>query len=182
MYKYLAYFLFAFIFVIAIGCEEEDSQVTTKQSDRDDTIIKSILKERGIDSTVYKTTESGLYYYYLTQLPSNTVPRASKFIEVDYAGKFPYGLTFDQGIIEMQGITGRSINDRDSCVSLSNGGVIAGWVETLSFLKQNEEVRIFVPSALAYGVSGSSGIPSNSVLEFDMKIISSKDTVGLLCR
>jgi FKBP-type peptidyl-prolyl cis-trans isomerase len=171
-----------FFAISIISCEDEAFQATNQQSEREDMIIKYVLKERNIDPDMYKTTESGMYYYYLNEEPTDTVSGSDKFIEIDYKGKFLYGLTFDQGIIEMQGLTGRTLVDNDSCTALGNSGVIAGWTEAISILKVNEKAKFFIPSSLAYGTTGTGGIPGNATLEFDMEIISSKDTANVVCR
>ncbi len=174
--KYSLLILFAFAI---ISCEDEGIQGSLQQFEREQTVIKELLKDREISD--FKKTESGMYYYYIDEKPTNTTPDSNKFIEVEYKGKLPYGLTFDQGTIEMQGLTGRNLADRDSCTALGNGGVIAGWTEAIKILKLNEKAKFFIPSALAYGSRGSGGIPPNATLEFDMEIISAKDTTGLIC-
>ncbi len=183
MNKYLSYSLFALFSITIFSCEDENFQGGIQQSEREQIIIEAILAERdSIDPANYRITESGMYYYYIDEKPTNTVPGSNKLIEVDYKGKLPYGLTFDQGIFKMQGLTGKGVESvGDSCTAFRNSGVITGWTEAIKILKLNEKAKFFIPSALAYGSTGSGGIPPNATLEFDMEIISAKDTAGVIC-
>jgi FKBP-type peptidyl-prolyl cis-trans isomerase len=49
--------------------------------------------------------------------------------------------------------------------------VISGWTEGIPKFKEGGVGKLFLPSALAYGEQGTNGIPSNSVLVFDIHLI-----------
>jgi FKBP-type peptidyl-prolyl cis-trans isomerase FklB len=54
-------------------------------------------------------------------------------------------------------------------VSLSH--VIPGWREALLLMKEGSKWQIFVPSDLAYGPKGGSGVEPNSTLIFDVELL-----------
>lgn len=53
---------------------------------------------------------------------------------------------------------------------LGTGDVIKGWDEGLLLFHIGESGRLFIPSALAYGTTGSTNIPSNAILIYHIRI------------
>jgi hypothetical protein len=54
------------------------------------------------------------------------------------------------------------------------GGVIKGWQEALVLMKPGAKWQLFVPPELAYGANPRPGIPSNSLLVFDVEVVGVK--------
>ena len=54
---------------------------------------------------------------------------------------------------------------------LGDGKVIRGWEMGLQGMKVGGKRRLFIPSALAYGTKGTSSIPPNSNLIFDVELV-----------
>jgi FKBP-type peptidyl-prolyl cis-trans isomerase FkpA len=54
---------------------------------------------------------------------------------------------------------------------LGDGKVIRGWEMGLQGMKVGGRRRLFIPSALAYGTKGSTSIPPNSNLIFDVELV-----------
>jgi FKBP-type peptidyl-prolyl cis-trans isomerase FklB len=91
------------------------------------------------------------------------VPTASDVVSVHYEGRLVDGTVFDSSI------------QRGSPIDLPVSGVIAGWVEALQLMHVGEKIKLFIPSELAYGdQSPSPAIPPNSVLVFDLELLSIK--------
>jgi FKBP-type peptidyl-prolyl cis-trans isomerase FkpA len=69
-------------------------------------------------------------------------------------------------------------SSRDSGVPMTfvigDGKVIRGWEMGLQGMKVGGKRRLFIPSALGYGAKGSSSIPPNSNLIFDVELVEAK--------
>jgi FKBP-type peptidyl-prolyl cis-trans isomerase len=74
------------------------------------------------------------------------------------------GTKFDENFTE----------DKALQFTLGNGEVIQGWDNGLEGMKVGETRRIVIPSAQAYGDSGSGTIPANSDLVFHVKLLTIK--------
>ncbi|HMS23418.1 MAG TPA: FKBP-type peptidyl-prolyl cis-trans isomerase [Candidatus Saccharibacteria bacterium] len=59
-------------------------------------------------------------------------------------------------------------------LDLIKGQVIQGWVDGVPGMKVGGVRRILIPSELAYGEEGNSGIPPNTPLVFDIELIAVK--------
>jgi FKBP-type peptidyl-prolyl cis-trans isomerase len=57
---------------------------------------------------------------------------------------------------------------------LGAGQVIAGWDEAFALLPVGSKAKLLIPSALAYGSATKPNIPANSILEFDVTLISAQ--------
>lgn len=109
------------------------------------------------------TTASGLQYEVVTK-GDGAQPSATDVVSVHYEGTLTDGKVFDSSI------------KRGSPIDLPVSGVIPGWVEALQLMHVGEKVKLFIPSELAYGAqSPSPEIPANSVLIFDLELLSIKD-------
>jgi FKBP-type peptidyl-prolyl cis-trans isomerase len=110
--------------------------------------IEKYLQSKGLSA---QTTPSGLYYVVINE-GSGERPSSSSTISVQYKGYFLDDKTFDAS---------------DS-VQFSLTQVIEGWVEGLQLIKEGGSIRLFLPSALAYGSNGNGTIPANEPLAFDI--------------
>jgi FKBP-type peptidyl-prolyl cis-trans isomerase len=104
-------------------------------------------------------TASGLGYKFLKDSDGTTATNTD-FVFTNYVGKLLNGTVFDQS----DPSTGPS--------SFRVNGVIKGWTEALQMMSPGDQVRIFVPSKLAYGPQGNGpAIPPNSNLIFDVELV-----------
>ena len=141
--------------------EEQKNQLTEETSQAG----KKFLEENGKREGVI-TTASGLQYEVVTK-GDGPSPTASDVVSVHYEGRLVDGTVFDSSI------------QRGSPIDLPVSGVIAGWVEALQLMHVGEKVKLFIPSELAYGEqSPSPAIPPNSVLVFDLELLSIKDAAA----
>ena len=104
------------------------------------------------------TTESGLQYEIL-QKGNGASPKDDDSVEVHYHGTLIGGEVFDSSI------------ERDEPASFQVGGVIKGWSEALQLMKEGAKWKLFIPSDLAYGESGSNSIGPNETLIFEVELI-----------
>ena len=115
-------------------------------------------KEKGVT-----TTPSGLQYKVLVPGDAKAPAiAASDQVTVNYRGKLLDGTEFD------------SSYSRGTPATFPVGGVIKGWQEALVLMKPGAKWQLFVPPELAYGANPRPGIPSNSLLVFDVEVLSAK--------
>ncbi|EPX64254.1 FKBP-type peptidyl-prolyl cis-trans isomerase [Cystobacter fuscus DSM 2262] len=116
----------------------------------------------GVDLTAMNRSESGLY----TQdqvVGTGLEATNGRLLEVNYSGWLPDGSLFDT-----------SLGRKPFFFTLGQGRVIRGWDEGLVGMKVGGKRRLVLPSDLAYGEQGNSGIPPNSVLIFDVELLSAR--------
>jgi FKBP-type peptidyl-prolyl cis-trans isomerase FkpA len=146
--KYILPLLFLGIFLNS--CAKKKAE---KQALKDDEIIQSYLSSHNLTAT---KTNSGLYY--VMDFPGTGQSCVSTSnVKVSYKGYFTDGKIFDES--PSAGVT----------FNLKN--VITGWTEGIPYFKEGGLGKLLLPSALAYGKNGTSGIPENSVLIFDIHLI-----------
>ncbi|MDT4849608.1 FKBP-type 22 kDa peptidyl-prolyl cis-trans isomerase [compost metagenome] len=126
---------------------------------------KKFLEENGKREGV-TTTASGLQYEVLKKA-EGVQPKATDVVTVHYEGKLTDGSVFDSSV------------ERGSPIDLPVSGVIPGWVEGLQLMHVGEKYKLYIPSELAYGEqSPSPAIPANSVLVFELELLSIKDVAA----
>lgn len=141
------------IFLITLFFSSCTKKKAEKQAKVDDDIIKNYILENNLNAI---PTGSGLYYVMEAQGSGSSCDSNSD-VKVSYKGYFTNGEVFDKSSSD-----GTSFN-------LQN--VIQGWTEGIPYFKEQGYGKLLIPSALAYGKSGSGSIPKNSVLIFDVKLI-----------
>lgn len=120
---------------------------------------EAFLAENGKRAEV-KTTPSGLQYEVLEE-GNGPQPTAQDQVEVHYTGKLIDGTVFDSSV------------DRGVPATFGVTQVIPGWVEALQLMKAGSKWRLFIPSQLAYGPTGTPGGPigPDSTLIFDVELL-----------
>jgi FKBP-type peptidyl-prolyl cis-trans isomerase FkpA len=145
--------------------------VINNQDLYDEQVIQKYLTANGL--TGYIKTSTGLWYK-ITKPGTGTVtivPTSS--VTVQYTGSF-LNSTYGNGSIFDQYNDQGTTNTGNT---FSVDGVIPGWTEGLQKVTAGSQLSLFIPSKLAYGTAGSkdaSGntvIPPNSILHFEMNIL-----------
>ncbi|CAI1609847.1 hypothetical protein SEUBUCD646_0L04860 [Saccharomyces eubayanus] len=92
-------------------------------------------------------------------------PHAKKSTRVGmrYVGKLKNGKVFD-----------KNTKGKPFVFKLGHGEVIKGWDIGVAGMAVGGERRIVIPAAYAYGTQALPGIPANSELTFDVKLVSMK--------
>ncbi|GAB4406198.1 MAG: hypothetical protein OHK0039_07730 [Bacteroidia bacterium] len=112
-------------------------------------------------SRAFEMTETGLHVHVAEQ---GTGPQAidGSTVTVHYTGRLLNGTKFD------------SSYDRQRPISfpLGEGRVISGWEEGIVHFRQGGKGTLLIPSPLGYGPRDMGPIPANSVLEFDIELVS----------
>lgn len=131
-------------------------QQATSQIESGENFLETNAKEDGVIQTA-----SGLQYKVVEEGEGRN-PAASDTVIVHYAGQLLNGVEFDSSI------------KRGEPAEFALNQVIAGWTEGLQLMKAGGKTRFYIPSDLAYGPSGTRGIPPHSVLVFDIELIEIK--------
>ena len=147
MRKY--FLLFSIALISLSSCKKGFDQ--SAQNAKDDQDIQTYLKLNNIVAT---KDASGLYYQVVNS-GSGAPPLSTSTVEVAYTGSRLDGSVFDQ--------------QQDIVVYLT--GAIQGWQIGLPKIAPGGEIKLFIPSSLAYGNRTYATIAPNTVLVFDIHLI-----------
>ena len=126
---------------------------TTRNAEEGEAFLAANKEKEGVVET-----ESGLQYKIEVE-GAGISPEATDTVEVNYEGRLIDGTVFD------------SSYERGESVKFPLNGVIPGWTEGLTYVKEGGRIQLFIPSDLAYGQHGTGPIPGNSTLIFDVELI-----------
>ena len=105
-----------------------------------------------------KATGSGLLYKVIKE-GTGRKPKATDKVYCHYEGTFPNGQVFD------------SSYKRGEPIEFGLNQVIKGWTEGLQLMSEGAKYELYLPYHLAYGESGTQGIPPCSALKFVVELI-----------
>ena len=144
-------FALSLLLVFAFACTKEkdvDFSAIDKQ------IIEDYLKAKNLTA---QTTASGLYY--IISAPGGSVhPGLSSSVSAKYKGYLADGTVFDQ--------------TTTAPITFPLNRVIKGWQEGLQLIGEGGKIKLLIPSRLGYGDEVVGSIPRNSVLIFDVELVS----------
>lgn len=122
-----------------------------------------VAKMWDVDSTLLKTTASGLKYAIIKQGEGPLIAK-EKQVTVHYTGYLIDGTRFDSSV------------ERDEPFTFvaGVGQVIPGWDEGIQLLQKGSKARLIIPSNLGYGEHDLGKIPANSTLVFDVEVLDVK--------
>lgn len=148
--------------LMAYQKEQEEKFVADMQTKAEENKTKgaAFLAENAKKEGV-KETASGLQYKVLTAGTGKS-PKATDVVEVNYEGKLIDGTVFD------------SSYERGEPIEFPLNQVIAGWTEGLQLMKEGGKYEFYIPSDIAYGEAGNSGIEPNSTLIFTVELLKVK--------
>lgn len=137
----------------------EEPMDAGQQAVKDDKVIQSYLKAKGIDAS---KTESGIYYQ-ITKEGNGESPNIGSNVKTHYKGMLLDGKVFD------------SSYDRGQPLDFPLANVIPGWQQAIPLLSKGGKGTFYIPSGLAYGTRGAGGvIPPNAVLVFEVELLDFK--------
>jgi len=141
------------LLIIGLLFNSCSKKTAEKQAAEDDKILLQYISDNSLTAT---KASSGLYYVIDSQ-GSGASCHSSSDVMVAYKGYFTNGEVFDESSA--------------SGISFNLQQVIEGWTLGIPYFKEGGVGKLLLPSALAYGKKGTSGIPENSVLIFDIELI-----------
>ena len=119
-----------------------------------------VAKMWDVDSSLFKTTKSGLKYAIIKEGDGPQV-EAGKLVTVQYSGFLQDSTMFDSSVERDDPIT----------FAVGQGQVIPGWDEGMQLLKKGSKARFIIPPKLGYGEMQLEKIPGNSTLIFDVELL-----------
>ena len=143
------YLFLAILSIAIISCQKDGIP--------EDDQINSYITSKSLKVT--ETTASGLRYIVTKTNASGAALKAGQTINVNYAGTFLSGKSFDSGNFSFV---------------LGAGRVVQGFDEGIAKMRVGEKAIIIFPSTLGYGSSDYNGIPGGSPLVFDIEVVSVK--------
>ena len=151
--------------ILFAGClKNNDDQGFEQQCNYDSCAVKApaseiqAVQQYLTDSSLTATQHcSGLFYRLETE-GTGERPNPCSYVTVKYKGKLTNGTVFDNTA------TGAAYSNY-----LAN--LIRGWVNGVPYVKEGGKIHLYIPPSLGYGSQGSSAIPANSILVFEVELV-----------
>jgi FKBP-type peptidyl-prolyl cis-trans isomerase FklB len=142
---------------LLMSCEKKAETKPLPAYDLSAAANARFLADNAAKPGVHKTAD-GLQYRILKSGTGKTPQSPDDVVSVTYKGWMINGKVFDQ--------------THGTPASFPAGGLIPGWVEALSMMKEGDEWELVIPSELGYGPEGAGAdIPPNQTLVFDMTLL-----------
>ncbi|CDF91479.1 ZYBA0S11-03774g1_1 [Zygosaccharomyces bailii CLIB 213] len=142
--------------------KKEDTQEPKKDKKEKKVEFKKDLEEGPTKKPKTKTLEGGVVVEDRTVGKGAHAKKGSR-VGMRYIGKLKNGKVFD-----------KNTSGKPFVFKLGVGEVIKGWDVGVAGMAVGGERRIIIPAAYAYGKQALPGIPANSELTFDVKLVSLK--------
>ncbi len=133
-------------------CNYTDPPVTVPASEI--TAVEGYLASKGITNAVRDTRG---FYYIISNPGTGTAPNPCSRVSVNYVGKLTNDTIFDQ--------------TTTSPASFFLGQTIPGWIKGVSLIRAGGRITLFLPPSLGYGNVAVGPIPANSILIFDVDLL-----------
>jgi len=115
--------------------------------------LEAYLSMNAISATAHC---SGMYYR--IDLPgTGKSPKVCDNINVTYKGYLTDNTVFDEAV---------------SPVNFDLNSLIGGWVNGIPLIKEGGKITLFIPPGLGYGSQQQGPVPPNSILIFEVSLIS----------
>ena len=151
MKNFTLLFLAAFIF---ISCNKKNQPSCMPVSPESEAAsMASFCTSHGINCTI---DSNGIYYQIIDE-GSGITPNLNSTITVTYTAS-----TLNGNLIEDQTATP---------ISATLNQFIEGWRIAIPYIQKGGHIKMIVPSALAYGCTGTSTVPPNSPLYYDVVLV-----------
>ena len=149
----LPLFLVSLLFS-GVSCLKESTACTPKTPASEAAQMQAYCAGNGITPTIHP---SGLFYQIINP-GSGATASANSTIYITYVGKLADGTVFDQQ--SNSASTGWPLNQ-----------LIEGWRVGIPLIQKGGQIKLVVPSSMAYGCSGYGSIPGNAILFFDITLV-----------
>jgi FKBP-type peptidyl-prolyl cis-trans isomerase FkpA len=135
------------------NCSKDDTLSFDDQLALDVSIIDQHLSDKNIEADIHS---SGIRVVVENE-GTGEMPSLLDVVVVKYKGSFLNGSVFDQNTVG---------------VAFDLDNLITAWQIMIPTLKEGGKVTIYTPSGYCYGSSGTGGIPANTILVFEIELLS----------
>ncbi|NRA11127.1 MAG: FKBP-type peptidyl-prolyl cis-trans isomerase [Crocinitomicaceae bacterium] len=139
--------------VLLVLCVSSCGTYSDEQMKEFDTKIQSYLKKNNIECL---KSSSGLYYKIIEEGEGRKI-QYTDVVSFKYSGRLLNGKLFD---------------DRKDPVTFEVSKLIGCWKEIMLNLKPGGKAFLVSPPQLGYGTNNLDDIPKNSILVFEMEVVS----------
>jgi FKBP-type peptidyl-prolyl cis-trans isomerase len=156
-------FGFVILSVISYSCSKKDatcgysdSNITAPASEIAN--VQSYLTTNSITATQHP---SGFFYKINQVGTGGAVVNLCTMVTVKYAGRLTNGTYFDP-------TTAGTV----SSATFALWQVIVGWQKGVPLISSGGKITLYIPPSLGYGSTAKGNIPANSILIFDIELVS----------
>jgi FKBP-type peptidyl-prolyl cis-trans isomerase len=153
-------FLLLGLLTVLAACKKDDNEATPDYTAQDDATIQQYIKDKNL--TGFQKDTLGVYIA-VTQPGTGPKAKKNQVVQVLYTGTLLDGTVFDSNLTTL-----------GFPFLLGQGRVISGWDAAFTRLNTGSKAILLIPSQAAYGSTGSGAIGPNSVLRFDVEVVSIK--------
>lgn len=155
----LKYLIFTCLLIVGAlnSCKQDKGITFEEQLAADEVRIKDFIAKNNIPAVRHQT---GLYYQIIEPGAGSLVYTGNTSITAKYTLRL---------------INGNTIPQPSEPIDFSLGGVIDGWQIGIPLIQKGGKIRLIVPSGYAYGIAAQPGIPSNSILDFDIELVDAQN-------
>lgn len=127
---------------------DQEAQLKT-----DTLLIRKFITDNKIPALKDK---SGVFYQIINPGTGSFTYTSSTTVTANYEGRLLNGNVFD--------------SSKGTPISFPLNGVIAGWQIGVPYIQKGGQIRLIIPSGLAYGPQGNGPIGPNTVLDFTISL------------
>jgi FKBP-type peptidyl-prolyl cis-trans isomerase FkpA len=148
--------LAAFALVLCFSaCQKADEYDRVAQLKTDTEIIQKFIEEKKL---VNMQQSNGLFYEIIREGTGTEPIELTDEVTVEYEGRLLNGTVFDKTTTEP--------------IKFSLNSVIEGWQKGIPLMKKGGQIRLLIPSPMAYANFEIGGvIPPNSPLDFTVTLV-----------
>lgn len=154
MFKKKILLVIAVLTIAISACQKEVPYDRTAQYSIDTAIIHKFIAEKKL---VGVKEHEGLYYQVIKAGTGKDSIRSIDTVEVNYEGRLLDGTVFDAS--------------EGTPIRFELESVIEGWQKGVPLIKEGGQIRLIVPSTMAYTNRPVGPIPANSPLDFTVDIV-----------
>ena len=152
-------------------CENARGECPEEQLTKDISEIERYLEDNNLTA---ERDASYDFFYIIEEEGTGPTAQNGQVVTANYTGRFLNGQVFDTSIESVAIDAGVFSENRqyEPFTFTIGGRVILGWNVAFKLLNAGSKATLIFPSYMAYGPRGSGSIPPNTVLLFEVELIS----------